>query len=96
LLHHVAALVDECRNTRIGRLANPAARFNSAQFGIIQVLIFAGGVFPPAVVGNNGDKLCAFFNRTGYPIAPKRFIANRRRNANAALRIKYAWFFLPA
>jgi hypothetical protein len=88
LLHNIAPLVNKCRNPRVSRLGYPPACFDGAQFGIIQVLIFARCVFPPAIVGNNGYKLRPLFYRA-CNISPKnRFITNNRIDTDTALRIK--------
>src|SRR6185437_8272267 len=94
MLHHIAALVDEGRYAGIGRAANPPAVFNGTQLGVIQVLIFTRGILPPAIVGDNRDKLGAFFYRAGYIAAPNRFETNNRIDANTALRIKNSGFAL--
>src|SRR5690606_11641491 len=88
--------INKTRNSGICRTCHPAPGFNSPELRISHVLILAGSISPPAVVGDNSNKLCPLFYGFGNISAPNGFIADNRRSTNPALRIKNRRLLLPA
>src|SRR5690606_12027761 len=95
-LHDVSPLVDESGYSGVRRPGYPSSRFDCAQLGVGQVLVFARSIAPPAVVGYNSNKLGTLLYVSGNIATPYGFITDNRRHANPTLGIKDRWFCLSA
>src|SRR5690606_35907338 len=82
--------------TRVSGSGYPSAGLDGPKLGVGEVLIFTRGIVPPAVVGDNSDKLSAFLDIVANVFAPDRFIANNWCCTDPTLRIKYRSFILAA
>ena len=56
-LGDVTLRVDDTGNAGIGTANDPVAGLDGAEAGIVPMLEMAGGVAPPAVVGNDGNEV---------------------------------------
>src|SRR5690606_6622441 len=60
------------------------------------MLIFAGGIFPPSVIGHYRDKLCPLLDIFTHVISPYRFVTDGRRYTYTALSIQHPRFSIFA
>src|SRR5579862_2054192 len=80
-LDGVAVRIDDTRDSPIRTLNHPTPIFDSAQHGILLVLICAGGIPPPAIVRDYRDEFSSLQNELPDKIGIDRFVADHIRKA---------------
>src|SRR5258708_39746585 len=72
----IAPRVDHAGDACIGAAYQPASCFYRSQAGIVLMLPVAGGIAPPAIIGDNGDQVGAVADIAGHELPVDAFIAD--------------------
>ena len=82
-LMNIASLVNEAGNSRVGGTRNAFPGFNGAQSSIQEMLLVTGCIAPPAIVGDDENKIRAVADVLSDIFAVNRFVADHRRNSGS-------------